>query len=1087
MRRLLEGYHAVRDVSFRVTKIEVEPDAERKVRATVSYAITGIGESRGPRQDQGVWRTEWTDDHGTWRLMDLEGLDFSRLESPAHFFHDVSAHALGKNASFIRQLNKGTGYWAERLDVASQIDFYGLNGIAVGDYDGDGWEDVYVCEPGGLPNRLFRNRGDGTFEDVTEQTGLAVLDSTSAAVWADYDNDGDQDLFVITPGEILLFENDGHGRFKRSQKARFEIPVEERGVLMMAVVADYDRDGFLDLFVCQYSPAAGSSMAKYLSQPTPYYDANNGPPNQLFHNNGNGTFTNVTHKAGLANNNRWSFAAAWGDYNQDGYPDLYVANDFGRNNLYRNNKDGTFTDVASQAGVEDIGAGMSVAWGDYDNDGRPDLYISNIWSAAGQRITRYQGFQQSASPEIRKLLQRFAEGNSLFHNEGNSRFADTTAQATVANGGWAWSSDFIDFNNDGWEDLFVVNGHITNDQKRDLESFHWTNVVANSPLGPVRSKKYEEGWRQFQNLMSESGLSIHGGERKRLYFNSGKGNFVDISGLSGLDFSDDGRSFSIVDFDNDGDLDLIVKNRTAPQVRVLRNDTINSHHSVAFELVGHRSNRDAVGAKVTLQAGAWSRMKEVRSGSGFLSQHTRRIYFGLGADNVISRVRISWPSGAGQELAKVPVDSIIRVEEGAAGFSARPFRPKNSTMSPGPAEVAQPLWEGDRENGGTWLLEPMRMPKLELLDAEGKRHSLTEHFRGAPFLVQLWGEGCEPCQEEWNEWKAFRKELNSQQIVWVSVDNASGANRIKARSGPEVRFYRATPETIRLLNTIVRNLFARRRDIGIPLTLLLDEQGYIAKVYRGSTRWEWIREDLRLLPRTQRQRITLALPFPGQYYGALGSRLEAYFLIASDCLKNGLAEEALAFFQECLKIDPRLGSVVNNIGTIYAGKGRLDTALETYERAGRLDPQSAEVQFNIGTTLAMKGQFQEAVTRLKEAARMDPASAEIWTNLGNAYLDWGQPAAARQSLERALQLDPKSALVHNSLGTLYGRQGSLDRALEELQSAIRLQPDYESAYLNLGILYLKKQERRKAIEMFRKVRELNPRNADARRMLEQLQ
>src|SRR5262249_17686695 len=268
----------------------------------------------------------------------------------------------------------------------------------------------------------------------------------------------------------------------------------------------------------------------------------------------------------------------------------------------------------------------------------------------------------------------------------------------TADGGWAWSSDFIDFNNDGWEDLFVVNGHITNGSKSDLEAFHWTGVVANSPPDAARSKKYEEGWRQFQNLMSESGFSIHGGERKRLFLNLTKGSFADVSGLSGLDFPDDGRAFSTLDFDNDGDLDLIVKNRTAPQVRVLRNDTSNTNHSVAFELVGRRSNRDAVGAKVILSAGGWSRIKEVRSGSGFLSQHTKRLYFGLGADTAITGVKIDWPSGAHQELAGVPADALIRVEEGVSGFSARPFQPKSAGGNPALEQVTRQT-SGDR---GTW-------------------------------------------------------------------------------------------------------------------------------------------------------------------------------------------------------------------------------------------------------------------------------------------------------------------------------------------------------------------------------------------------
>ena len=356
--------------------------------------------------------------------------------------------------------------WRGSLDAAVGVSVYGHQGLAAGDYDGDGLEDLYISQPGGLPNRLYRNNGDGTFSDVSRAAGVDALDDTSMSLFADVDNDGDQDLLLIG-SEVLLFRNNGAGAFAFDPDAGLTPPPDRAAMLTSGALADYDGDGYLDLYVCAYDFwQAGSEY----DAPTPYYDAVNGPPNLLFRNRGDGTFEEATEAAGLMrNNDRFSFAASWADYDGDGDQDLYVANDFGRNNLYRNNGDGTFTDVAAEAGVEDLAAGMSVAWGDYDNDGRLDLYVSNMWSSAGQRLTFNAQFESVASSEdVRAKFQRQARGNSLFRNNGDGTFDDVSEQAGVTMGRWAWASDFFDFDNDGSLDLLVQNGYITGARLDDL-------------------------------------------------------------------------------------------------------------------------------------------------------------------------------------------------------------------------------------------------------------------------------------------------------------------------------------------------------------------------------------------------------------------------------------------------------------------------------------------------------------------------------------------------------------------------------------------------------------------------------------------
>lgn len=465
--KLLREAVRIEDVKFKVTRIESPRFPGSSVVSDVIYTIVGQGRDGESLQWKGDWQLSWQKDHaGRWKLSRLKVLATSWARSAGNAFTEVTHQALGKNDSFRKQLLQGVEYWQGILDYVAGMDIYGHNGVAIADIDGDGDEDFHVSQPAGLPNLLFRNEGDGTFLDVTERAGVDVLDNTASSFFADTDNDGDPDLILIGTSS-LLFRNDGSGRFSLASDSGFKAIDDTGGSKVSAAVADYDLDGHLDIYVCSYAFWQGQEeLGNY---PFPYHDANNGAPNILLRNQGDGSFRDVTRQTGMHRNNlRYSFAAAWGDYNGDRYPDLYVANDFGRNNLYRNNGDGTFTDVAREAGVEDIGAGMSAAWEDYDNDGRLDLYVGNMWSSAGQRITSLRQFESQRPEEEVRSYRRHAKGNSLFSNLGDGTFEEVGAEADVELGRWAWSSDFFDFDNDGHEDLYVVNGFITNEDTKDL-------------------------------------------------------------------------------------------------------------------------------------------------------------------------------------------------------------------------------------------------------------------------------------------------------------------------------------------------------------------------------------------------------------------------------------------------------------------------------------------------------------------------------------------------------------------------------------------------------------------------------------------
>ncbi len=624
----------------------------------------------------------------------------------------------------------GADYWRTVLDGACGIDVYGNNGSSAGDIDNSGFDSLYICQPQGLPNRLYCNRGDGILEDITEQSGVGLLEDTACALFADFENKGLQDLLVVCASGPQLFLNQGNRKFKLKPDA-FKFAQPPRGSFTHAAIADYDGDGRLDIYLCLYSYYLGLDQYHY---PSPYFDARNGPPNFLFHNEGNGNFQDRTRAAGLnAENDRYSFACAWGDYNSSGRPSLYVVNDFGRNNLYRNNGDGTFTAVSDEAGVNDVGAGMSACWFDFDNDGKPDIYAANMWSAAGLRVSQQNNFHREDPEATRGLYRRHASGNSLYRNLGNGKFENVNSQAGVEMGRWAWCSDAWDFDHDSYDDLYIANGYISGADTRDLGSFFWRQVVDKSPTIPIPSVKYEHGWNAINELI-RSDISWSGYERNVLYANNHDGTFSEVSGSVGLDFPDDSRSFVLADLDHDGRLELILKNRNAPQLRVLHSVAKNIGDSIVFRLHGTKSNRDAIGAAVTVEANGHRQTKYVQAGSGFLAQHTKELLFGLGQAKKTVQASIHWPSGLTQTFDHLPINQRIELHEGSNEVIARPF-------ASSPASWLQPTVPATPEqlppSLQTWLIQPLNAPDFSLPDLAGNLRELRT-FRNSFVFLNFW-------------------------------------------------------------------------------------------------------------------------------------------------------------------------------------------------------------------------------------------------------------------------------------------------------------------------------------------------------------
>ena len=492
------------------------------------------------------------------------------------------------------------------------------SGAAFFDYDADGDPDLYFVNGAPLPgyiaeeiptNRLYRNNGDGTFTDITQEAQVGDTSYGHGCAVGDYNNDGQLDLYVTNYGTNRLYHNNGDGTFTDVAEAA---GVTEPRWSTSCAFADYDRDGDLDLYVVNYivfdiaeNPWCGLKEKDLRA----YCEPDNFPAQSdtLFRNNGDGTFTDVTKSAGIYNTTGKGLGIVWGDYNNDGAPDIYVANDSTENLFYRNNADGTFEEIGFMIGValsEDGAAenGMGTAFGDWNNDGWFDLTVTNY-------------AQQT---------------NTLYHNDADGFFTDATATTKTAQVTYpylGWATAFIDYDNNGYQDIFVANGHL------------------------------------HENL-AELGQEGTYGQRNLLFRNNRDGTFTESSETlgAGMKLEDVSRGATFADYDLDGDIDIVVTNsNTSP--RLLRNDGGNRQNWLQIRLVPTNRSANAIGARVKITTGELTQTREVRSGDGYLSQRDLTLHFGIGGYEHVDSIVVRWQNGMEQLIKGVAANQVLSLEE----------------------------------------------------------------------------------------------------------------------------------------------------------------------------------------------------------------------------------------------------------------------------------------------------------------------------------------------------------------------------------------------------------------------------------------
>jgi hypothetical protein len=559
---------------------------------------------------------------------------------------EESAKKLG--VDFVHQ---GPTFDARLAHIMPQVASMGA-AVAVADFDRDGWQDFYVTSSGeGSLNRLYRNQGNGTFTDVAAQMGVADLNQrdtgvSMGVVWGDYDNDGWDDLFLYRYGRPELFHNEQGKRF---------VAVGERAGLPKWVNAnsatwlDYDRDGRLDLFLAGYwrDDVDLWKLETTKIMPESFEYATNGGRKYLLHNRGDGTFTDQAEALGIKSR-RWTLALVAADLLGTGYPDLFLSNDYGVSELFANRGGKGFVDVAQEAGVgRTPKSGMNASIGDVFNDGRLAIYKTNISEQGALVQGNDLWVPRSSKPKAQSPTPNAVEYDNLAASMG------------IDYGGWSWGAQFGDLNNDGTQDLYLVNGYISAGERTSYwYDFAVIAVGHNQIIGDAAN------WPPMK------GRSLSGYQRKRVWINDGLGRFTDVAQVVGARDTYDGRSVALADLGNRGVLDVIVANQRGPLL-IYKNNVEPGRHWIQFELEGSAasagsrqgSNRSAFGARVELHWKGHVQVQEVSAATGFSAQNQRRVHYGLGEATAVDRVVIRWPSGKQQTLEHPQIDTLHQVKE----------------------------------------------------------------------------------------------------------------------------------------------------------------------------------------------------------------------------------------------------------------------------------------------------------------------------------------------------------------------------------------------------------------------------------------
>ena len=1100
------------------------------IRATVVAGAFGSRDAASSRQATSLWETVWSRSGSTDKLPQLESLRIVGQEELATGFEggqllsDCTASILQRCPCLGEQLDYGIDQWARRIPG---IDIMGEHGLAIGDVNGDGIDDVYVCQPHGLPNLLLIQNPDGTCDDLSQKAKVDALDSSYAALIVDLDNDHDQDLVVSTDENLLIFSNTGKGTFQ------IEHRLSAGRAARSLCAADYDQDGDLDLFLCKFEGV--QKRDDLIVFPKDLQTANDGGRNVLLRNDEGWRFTDATVEAGITRDNQhFTRSAVWSDYDQDGDQDLYVVNEFATDRLYENQK-GWFRDVTDSVGVQSVARHRTVSCGDFNHDGRSDFYVATDVPFSVQRS--FGPVDRAAEP--RDLRDAVTGDSQIWYaQEDSDQWRPFEMRAPLFSNQSAFGSVAADLNNDGLEDIIVTNGALSrysSDQVDDMlyrRLFYGTKdggkgrdsgaTWTKTPLPSHVAKIIRE-----TTDMCRRGYSFEGRQRNQCFLSIGQLGFANFSAGSGVDFLEDGRAVVTTDWDQDGDSDVLMTSRNGCRLRILCNQLQSKNDFLQLKMVGTRSNADAIGTRVLvfLKDKKEPIIKTVSAGSGYLGQSSKWLTFGLGQNATIEKLTVVWPDGSSQDYTDVNQNLRYRIVEGQKSAAELPSDRLKFRL----AAVTHPGRETLPRAARSLFNPPSLVPELTMVEPDGKTYpvlglnpkpatwvivvderpqskDLLQSFSGA---VDAWAEQGAECIA-----------LVTPAMGASAAPNSSAGDAVIEETGFPFRWGSATQGTRTRIALWCGNNFGIEQMPRAPFGVLFNEERQAVMFYSADQIGDAeLLADTTLVRVNPEQVWNKVMPLKGRWFAPyrfsvvdrmtmrfaeLGQERTAKMLNESsapyrayeyatkgfELVAAGDPSLAKKFFREAVKADSessyaRIGmarvlrteasQLIGNDPDIAAKRNELrDKARINLDYALELEPTSVDATIARANVAIDAGQTTEAIKLLKRFVKLQPDKYEIHAIIGRLLFQQNKTAEAAQWLVEAFEKRPTLPYVAGDLGFLYMNVGKHKRCLPFLQLANRLQPSNQNIHRLLSEAYYLTGDYDASVEWCKQVIKQNP-------------
>ena len=652
--------------------------------------------------------------------------------------------------------------------------------------------------------------------------------------------------------------------------------------------------------------------------------------------------------------------------------------------------------------------------------------------------------------------------------------------------------------------------------------FFWRRVAPQIPeegVKPTATPGYTRNFRDLNDQVAR-GKSFSGYEKNPLFLNLKGRGFAEVAGLFGVDYNDDARAVGAVDWDRDGDLDLWVTNRTAPQVRLLRNNQPNPSASVSIRLVGNgtTTNRDAIGARLTLTQASGTQIRTVRAGHGFLAQSSAWTHFGLGESNENLKLSVQWPGGEKESFAGLKPGARYTITQGDGQVPV-------STIPAAPAIKAQPAAEmPESTTSGFWVANQVPFPALTCTDSKGAARSTTD-FMGKPVLINFWATWCAPCLNELAMFAEHAAELQAQgtmvlalNVDGLAIDGSAATGKNPEEFLPKVGYHlphgTARQENLAKIELLIEYLTARRSPPSIPCSFLVDAKGNIAAVYQEPVTWEQLSGDLALLNASPAEQLKRASPRPGRWFadprqvdrdaylgdyatlfasngfteesqrlyqmvkpGQGEKTAQEYYNQAKSASQQGLKEEAIDYYRKAIQVDPNYGQALTGLGAIYLLDKKMDEAQPLFEKALSIDPNHATALINLAMIDQARGNKESALARLQTVIARNPEYAEAHLNMGSLLASMNQADKAVEHLTKAVQLNPKLIHGHLNLAAAFAQTQQWPKAEVGFRNVLQLNPRMGFAHYGLGNALAQQGKHADAVVCFRNAITLGGANA----------